>query len=466
MRAPSFPKKPRGLGLLVGGLLGLVTHSTEGRAAQPAPWSPPTRARSEVPADPAQALQALAVHGGIPVCSPRESIEDVYSGDMDHHHRFLPVRPLPQLQGQAEKILPYLGHSSEPVVHRAASLLCFIQDTPSKRGLTWLVKHSPCRAWIARVSAGAGISRRRASCPKEKEDGGYALLTTPPDGGKPSPAALALARRISEGEATAVREALVATQAMVLARRAEGVQALTKVSTVPGLALVYRALLEGWEKEVLSASTDWVDRKSSVKADALLQGVGNAALHSVSQRTERSREAVLVDTVALLPESLVTHFYSMVNRDPPLRYAMGRFARSPTGREVKSTSARTLLDRIDRETFDNDPQEIEAESRRLTTLFKAKDEVALERVLSSARQPFHRMLAACYLVGLGAEGPALTRLERAETLTLHDGNAIRVEVKRLLEGAKPGATRERLQRIYAKLDERCRLNDCSVESPR
>ncbi|MFY0570023.1 hypothetical protein ACN28E_40210 [Archangium lansingense] len=90
-------------------------------------------------------------NGSVPDCVLREHIEAHSGGEDaedDHVHRLLPPEPLPQLQGHAAAILPYLGHPSEPVVYRVARLLCLIRDAQSKRALEGLRHRYPCRRWI------------------------------------------------------------------------------------------------------------------------------------------------------------------------------------------------------------------------------------------------------------------------------------------------------------------------------
>lgn len=484
MRAPSLPRRPfvlvLGLCLVGTAFLLLEPHVTKWReragrverVVPKDPWTPPDLATSGIPADPTQALQALEVHGRVPDCHVSEHIEYHSGGDGDeddHDHVYRSVEPLPRLAGHAEAILPYLGHPSEPVVFRAASLLCFIQDAQSERALQWLYNHYQCRGWVSMIVRGArvGVSRPEY-CPPENEDGGYQLLSTPPsEGSKPSPEALVLAERISKGDVAAVHQALLATQDMELPRRSEGILALMNVSTPQGLALVFQALLDGWDAEVLKIRPGWSSSPTYWNGARFLEGMGGAALRSVVERTGRSEEAVLVEAVGLMPGSLVNPVQQLLREKQPLYYALGRLARSPTGREVTAAPARELLERIDRETAGNDPQEIEAESKRITALYRAKDVKALKQLVPSDRpDTFHAQLALCYLAGLGQEKFALPLLEKRAPLALHDTNAIRSEVKQLLDRAKPGATKERLQRIYEKMSLYCRLNDCVTESPR
>ena len=454
-----------GLSLLGVGLLLFRPH-LKAPAHPLAPWAPPELAMAGVPVDPTQALQALAVHGTVPECREAEEVaadEDEDEDEEDDHyfaHRaqhsrvYVPVTPLAGLEGHTETILPYLGHPSELVVHRAATLLCFIQDGPSKRGLTWLGTHYPCRPWVRRTLAGAGVTQEKANCPLEQPIGGYALLSTPlPEGSEPSPEALALARRISQGEASAVHQALQATQAMELSRRPEGVQALMNVSTTQGLALVFQALLEDWEAEVLFRSVDRPDSKMSWSPQQLLAGVGGAAFRSVVARTGRSPEQVVVDVAGLLPESLEWRLAAWVWPDKALLYAVGRFARSPAGREVTSATARKLLDRIDQETVNEDPREIKAEAQRITALFEAGNRVALEQLVSSQpRTSFQHMLAACYLMGLGQGEIDLTMYKPPYQGFFHQHRVVLQAMQQVLHRLKPRAARDRLQRIFDQVN--------------
>ncbi|AKJ02962.1 hypothetical protein ATI61_113152 [Archangium gephyra] len=346
MRAPSFPRKLLVLGLglgLLGVCLLVLALRSQGEANRLEPWTPPTLETAGVPADPVRALQALEVHGDVPYCHPREQLARHSDEGEDHTHTYVPVKPLPGLQGHAERIAPYLGHPSEPVVYRAATLLCFIQDTQSRRALAWLASRYTCRGWVRKVVSGAGMALPAKRCEREEPQGGYALLMTPiPPGPRRSrPETLVLAERISKGEATAVREALHATQAMDLEQRWEAILALMNVSTPQGLALVLQALLEKWEEKVLSTRS----RMGWNEAE-LLEGVGGAALRNVVERTGRTPEAVLVETVGLMPEALSRSMEGALREDAPLRDAIRRYAHSPEGREVTSDTARRFMERI------------------------------------------------------------------------------------------------------------------------
>lgn len=380
MRAPSLLRRPLvlALGLCLVGVAFLVLepHFTKWRDRRERVeyWTPPDPATSGIPVDAMQALQALEAYGdSLPECVLRQKVERVEAhsggedGEEDHVHLPVPPERLPRLEGHTEEILPYLGHPSEPVVYHAARLLCLIRDAESKRAMAGLRHRYACRRWIPGIMHVMGMGRMPLECPYETPQGGYELLTTPPsDASKLSPEALSLAQRISNGEATAVRQALHTTQAMALDRRADGVLALMNVSTPQGLALVYQAILEGWEEKLLSVRTDWMHPRITRDDKSLLKGVGGAALRSVAERTGSSQESVLVVAVGLMPAALVTPFYEAVREDTPLFYAMGRFARSTAGQEVTAATARELLERINRETVGKDPQESEAGSQRLT----------------------------------------------------------------------------------------------------
>ena len=482
MRIARLPRLLLVLGLLGGGVLWLVL-----RFGTPwgTPWTPPEPAVAGLPADPAQALQALAVHGPIPECQAHGVEED---DDSVHMHRVVPVEPLPDLEGQAEKIRPYLGHPSEPVVYRAASLLCFIQDRPSRRALEWLDSRYPCHEWVGRIMVGAGLRpddgfmprkktaapSRTAGCWAGQPRGGYQLLSSlPHDGSKPSPEALALARRISEGDAGAVHEALQTTWVMEMERRPDGGHALMQVSTPRGLALVYQALLERWDAKVLSSSMGWHQPRQEWK-EGLLEGVGRAALRTVVERTGKTQEAVLVETAGLMPESLMESIYAAVKQSGTYASGIARLARSPEGREVTSATARAFMERFEREDSQREAQLLEAASKRITAFYRAGDRASLtQAAMIPMPTPYQQALAACYLLALGekAELPLIALeqfewFERAQPTPNPNRNAIRSELKRVLDQEKPGATKKRLQRIYDRLSEHCQQGDCSVESPR
>jgi hypothetical protein len=481
MRIAWLPRLLIVLGVLGGGLLWLVPRFgslLEGDS----PWTPPEPAVAGLPAAPMQALHALAVHGAIPEC--RAHVEEA-DDDEVHEHRIVPVEPLSRLEGQAEKIRPYLGHPSELVVYRAASLLCFIQDRPSKRALEWLDSRYPCRRWVGQIMAGAGLrpdagfmprrqtaeTSRTANCQEGHPKGGYELLSSlPHQGSSPSPEALALARRISEGDASAVHEALQTTQAMEFARRPDGGHALMRVSTPRGLALVYQALLERWDAEVLSYSSVWHDHRQEWK-DGLLEGVGLEALRTVAAYTGKTKEAVLVETVGLMPESLMEPTYAAVAQSDSFSSDIARLARSPEGDLVTSATARAFMERLEREDTQRRARKLEAASKRITAFYRAEDRTSLRMAaMVPMPTPFQQALAGCYLLALGEkeELPLFTleQFERSRRMTIPDRNAIRSEVKRVLDQAKPGATKKHLQRIYERLSEHCQREDCSVESPR
>lgn len=467
------------LGLLGGGLLWLVPHF-ESWVGLDEPWTPPEPSEAGLPADPLQALQALAVHGDVPECQAQAEDDDEEESGV-HEHRIVPVAPLERLKGQAEKIRPYLGHPSELVVYRAASLLCFIQDRPSRRALEWLDSHYSCRGWVIQITAGAGLHpdmdfmpRRKTTQPAQAvscQEGksGYGLLSSLPfDENKPSPEALALARRISEGEVSAVHQALRTTQAMDVARRADGGHALMQVSTPLGLALVYQAFLERWEAEVLSYTTVRGAPKQVWKEELLAGGIGWEALKTVAERTGKSPEEVLVATVGLMPEPLMESVYAAVKKNGAFPWGIARFARSPEGEKVTSVTARAFMERIEQEDARKRTQLLDDASTRITSLFRARDRAALKQAaFVPMPTPFQQKLAACYLLALGEdEQLALSVLERSLPMTVPDRNAIRSEVKKVLDGARPGATKKRLQRLYEQLSAHCQQEDCSVESLR
>ncbi|WP_143196174.1 hypothetical protein [Archangium sp. Cb G35] len=478
MRVAWIPRLLVVLGLLGGGLLWLVPRF-EILMNGTSPWTPPEPAVAGLPADTTQALQALAVHGSVPECQAhaKEEGEDDAEEHV-HRHIIVPVEPLARLEGQAEKIRSYLGHPSEPVVYRAASLLCFIQDRPSRRALEWLESRYPRRPWVRQIMAGAGLvsdevlrSRRAVGYQAEYPKAGHEALSSLPNGSSPSPEALALARRISEGDASAVRQALQFTQAMELARRPDGGHALRQVSTPRGLALVYQAILERWEAEVLSYSTVSPHQQREWK-EGPLEGMGLEILMSVRGRTGKAREAVLVETVGLMPESLREPMYAAIKQDTSLFREIARFARSPEGQEVTEVTARAFMERLEQEDTREQAQKREAMSEPIIALFRAGDVAALKQVaafdMNNPFRPLQQSLAASYLLALGEhEEFALGTLEASHlTLRIPERNIIRGVVKLVLDEAKSGATKKRLQRIYERLSRHCQGEDCSVERPR
>jgi hypothetical protein len=309
------------------------------------------------------------------------------------------------------------------------------------------------------------------SCQQGHTKAGHEVLSSLPyDGSRPSPEALALARRISEGDAGAVHEALQTTQAMELARRPDGGHALMQVSTPRGLALVFQALLERWDAELLSYSTLWHHQKREW-TEELLGDVGRGALRTVARRTGKTEEAVLVETVGLMPESLMEPLHAAVTQEDFLSSAIARFSRSPEGGLVTSATARAFMERLEREETQRQTQKLEAASRRITAFFQAGDRASLtQAAMVPMPTPFQQALAACYLLTLGEKEElplfALEQFERSRHMTIPDRNAIRSEVKRVLDQSKPGATKKRLQRLHERLSEHCQQEDCSLESPR
>ena len=110
---------------------------------------------SALPADSATALQALESFGNVGACVPAGRIE---RDGASHHHLPFAVAPVAALKGRSAEVIPWLAHADEAVVHRAATLLCFIQDEPSKAALSALVAKFPCRRSLAPIAAGAGIA--------------------------------------------------------------------------------------------------------------------------------------------------------------------------------------------------------------------------------------------------------------------------------------------------------------------
>ena len=107
-----------------------------------------------LPADSATALKALESFGTVGACVPSGRIER--HGE-DHDHVPVAVAPVAALKGRSAEIIPWLAHADEAVVHRAATLLCFIQDEPSKAALTALIAKFPCRRSLVPIAVGAGI---------------------------------------------------------------------------------------------------------------------------------------------------------------------------------------------------------------------------------------------------------------------------------------------------------------------
>jgi hypothetical protein len=202
--------------------------------------------------------------------------------------------------------------------------------------------------------------------------------------------------------------------------------------------------------------------------------VGLAALMTVAERTGKTQEAVLVETVGLMPESLMEPTYAAVKQSDAYASGIARLARSPEGREVTSATARAFMERFEREDSQRQALLFEAASKRITAFYRAGDRASLtQAAMIPMPTQFQQALAACYLLALGekAELPlfALEQfewLERAQPMPKPNRNAIRSELKRVLDQAKPGATKKRLQRIYERLSEHCQQEDCSVESPR
>ncbi|GEM_PF-4433633 len=105
-------------------------------------------------ADGGSGLKALESFGSVGECVPTHHIE---RHGADHTHVPFAVEPLARLKGRSAEVIPWLEHADEAVVHRAATLLCFIQDAPSKAALAALVAKFPCRRWLEAIAAGAGI---------------------------------------------------------------------------------------------------------------------------------------------------------------------------------------------------------------------------------------------------------------------------------------------------------------------
>jgi hypothetical protein len=434
-----------------------------------------------LPADPHEALRALEGYGATPACEFDESIE-AYTGPpptIDLGNGPVPMRPpahvhtikapalLPALRGKSSAIIPFLEHRSQVVVHRAATLLCFVRDAPAKAALVKVAARHRCLAWLQRIALLVSGVDEAAACEPGAEPSGYDAFGQ----GKPAPqrsaAALELAARISKGEAAALHQALQDGVAMAVSDRQDAYDALRAISAPAGLALLVQASQASWENDLLEPVVGVPLLTSRWEREAFNQNTFEPAVENTAVRLHVSPGEVLVRVFGLLPPALQRDFRHFLESDRNLLLALGRYARSPAAATVTEPLARELLQQVRRQTDGADPLENDAESRRISSLRKAEDLVALREVATQARNPFHQLLAACALLHLGDSEFALPLLEQKPApMGLLDMNAIRAEVKALRDAATPGPARDRLEKAFAVWNAHCAQNDCSRESPR
>lgn len=413
------------------------------------------------PDDVRVALAMLDAYGKVPECTREESIVEGPPGGMDHMHHFEPAKAHPSLKGKIAELLPYLDHWAFPVVQRAANLVCLTGDPAAKPALVKVNARFPCESWSQTVVLATGTNR--ADCPNDHglEAIGFDALGKRGVPANDTERAKAWARSISSGDAAAMRQVLLSTLAADAGRRGEARAALRRIDTLDGLALLVRARVEKWERDLVKGRWD----ADSFAVEALIPSLDAAAA-----ARKVPREELFIRAAGRLNAQSFEELRNAVWDERTLFYAAGRYARSPAGKAVSSGPERAFVDFVNRYTEGADPTEIETESRRLTSLKQAGKRAELEAIAYAPRfqgLDFHRMLAAVYLVQLGGDdAKALDLLDTRPPMTLHDLNAIRAEVKVLADGAGAGPRGDRLRQLFEKYDKHCKMNDCSTTSPR
>ena len=246
-----------------------------------------------LPTDPEEALRALDAYGPTPAeCERHEDVFRTGPGPLDHEHVFVRPAPLPSLVGKSAEFIPWLEHPSQPVVRRAATLLCLTQEPQAAAALAMAAAKHPCLAWLRGAAYNAGARLDPQGCRDDEEPpSGAAAFTHGRPSEHPSPSALRLADRISSGEETALREAFRAGVAMAPGERRDALDALRGISSPAGLALLLRGLLEPWEARLLGDPWNEV---------AFVEQVFEPALRTTGDRTKLTRPELVVRVVPLL----------------------------------------------------------------------------------------------------------------------------------------------------------------------
>jgi hypothetical protein len=118
-------------------------------------------------------LARLARFGEVPPCRIQETIVPLTPEEQahqtaalsrgerilveDHHHVQTPMPRIARLAGQTAAIRPFLESDSQRVVHRAADLLCSVQDDAAKEAIADLAARQPCLRFLPNALEGAGI---------------------------------------------------------------------------------------------------------------------------------------------------------------------------------------------------------------------------------------------------------------------------------------------------------------------
>ena len=223
--------------------------------------------------------------------------------------------------------------------------------------------------------------------------------------------------------------------------------------------------VDAWEADVLSNVEARAGNGRS-RDEKFIGEVLTPAVTTSGARLKLAPEEVFFRAAGTFPGARFEDLANFVGHNSELFYAAGRFARSPAGKAADA-SLHPFAEFVNRYTEGRDPTEINAESVRITGLKKAKKTKELEAIaFGRSPNPFHRLLAAVYLVGLGDKTRALELLDKREPLGLYDMNTIRAELKTLLDAEPAGPRKTGLEACFARWDQHCKMNDCTPLSPR